>query len=90
MEYKILVKGGLPAIAQVTAYIPHQPATWTEPECGPDIEYDLCDSRGRPAPWIEKRLTQKDRDEICTEVMCQIKQDKDIHYDNRGRWWEEP
>lgn len=29
-----------------------------------EIEFDVLDSRGRPAPWLEKKLTASDRERV--------------------------
>jgi hypothetical protein len=29
-----------------------------------ECEFTVCDRRGRPAPWLERKMTQDDRDEI--------------------------
>lgn len=33
-----------------------------------DMEYEICDSRGRPAPWLEKKLTDKERNRLEEEI----------------------
>jgi hypothetical protein len=32
-----------------------------------DFEYTICDRRGRPAPWLERKATQADHDRIYEE-----------------------
>lgn len=33
-----------------------------------DMDWVVCDRRGRLAPWLERKLTQKDRDRIESEI----------------------
>ena len=39
-----------------------------------ELEYVICDRRGRPAPWLERKVTDGDRDKI--------RQDIETHYSN--------
>ena len=32
-----------------------------------DFEYTICDRRGRPAPWLERKATKADHDHIYEE-----------------------
>lgn len=34
-----------------------------------DMEYEILDRRGYPAPWLERKMTQKDRDRIEQEII---------------------
>jgi len=34
-----------------------------------DIEFVVCDRRGRPAPWLEAKLTDAERCRIETEIL---------------------
>ena len=64
---------GIPALANVTNYIPYTPATWYEPADGPEVEWELLDRRGRPAPWLDRKLTSAERWEIETDLLYQLK-----------------
>jgi hypothetical protein len=33
-----------------------------------DCEFEVCDRRGRPAPWLERKLTDKDSSRIESEI----------------------
>jgi hypothetical protein len=33
-----------------------------------EIEWVVCDRRGRPAPWLEKKMTSKDESRIEREI----------------------
>lgn len=34
-----------------------------------EVEFDVLDRRGRPAPWLERKLTDADRERIEYEVL---------------------
>lgn len=34
-----------------------------------EIDWELCDRRGRPAPWLTKKLTPADIDRIENEIL---------------------
>ena len=34
-----------------------------------EIEFTVCDRRGRPAPWLERKLTENDVDRIESEII---------------------
>ena len=34
-----------------------------------EIEYTVCDRRGRPAPWLERKMTDTDRSNIETIIL---------------------
>ena len=61
---------GIPCLVEVTSYYKYRAATlwghpdgWSpaEPE---EFEFQICDRRGRPAPWLERKLTPTDRRDI--------------------------
>jgi hypothetical protein len=79
-DYRIRVLGGLPAIARVTSFYPYVPATWDSPSEGGEVEFEILDQRGRPAAWLERRLTDKDRADIDGEVYARCVDD----YRNRA------
>ena len=65
---------GIPCIIEVTYLHVQEPLG---PNCDSDwdcygytdIEYDVYDRRGRPAPWLEKKLTQADDKRIKEEAV---------------------
>lgn len=56
----------IPAIARVTEYAVY-PSSQDDPG-GMDLEYTICDSRGRPADWLERKLTDRQRQELDETV----------------------
>jgi hypothetical protein len=37
-----------------------------------DVEYDILDRRGRPAPWLERKITKEMRREIEETIAAQM------------------
>ncbi len=68
-DYPVKVLGGLPCLARVTHYAPFRPATWSAPAEGHEVEFEILDRRGMPAPWLERRLTPQDLAEIEGELL---------------------
>jgi hypothetical protein len=55
---------GIPALVRVSrhSYQPPDPSTWASSEDfsgGWDLDYEVCDRRGRPAPWLADKLDQR-------------------------------
>ena len=59
---------GIPCIVAVTYYEPYLPATRHAPAEGGHIEWEVRDRRGRPAPWLEAKMTPKDRTQVEMEL----------------------
>jgi len=57
---------GIPCRIGVISYI-SEPQTWDDPGCE-DFEYEILDSRGRPAPWLERKMSDKDRLAVEEEI----------------------
>lgn len=65
---------GIPCRVRVTHYF-HQPAMgcWAD---SPDdcygyteVEFEALDGRGRPAPWLERKMRSEDRHAIEQEII---------------------
>lgn len=75
---------GIPCQVRVARYIPGDsgrrtghPDTWT-PDEGAEIEYTVLDRRGRPAPWLEAKMTDADDDEICEQVIDEYNREPEL------------
>ena len=40
-----------------------------------EIEFTVCDRRGHPAPWLERKMTYDDRSDIETLILESYKDD---------------
>ena len=66
METRI---AGIPCIVQMTHYFVQRPLG---PRCDSDhdcygyseVEFDVLDRNGRPAPWLERKMSDSERVEI--------------------------
>ena len=72
METRI---SGIPCVINYTvsgnylpAYINAPPEYCYEAEY-PEIEFVVCDRRGRPAPWLAAKMTAEDIQRIETEIL---------------------
>jgi hypothetical protein len=61
---------GIPATVQVNSYLSVKGSySYNAPSDldyygYEDFDYEICDRRGRPAPWLEKKATKEDRENI--------------------------
>lgn len=67
---------GIPALVRVTGYTPFVSARtygvhpdWAQPGCGGDLDYEICDGRGRPAPWLARKLDAHARRDLECELL---------------------
>ena len=65
---------GIPATVRIDCarYTRPDPYTWASDwdyYGGWTIDFTVCDSRGRPAPWLERKLTAADRNRIEQEII---------------------
>lgn len=75
---------GIPAIARVLHYRPYEPAyrrghpdNW-EPASPPEIDFEILDRRGRPAPWLERKLTDAERERIERDLIEYLEAEEDL------------
>lgn len=68
---------GIPAMANVTYFLPYTPSSWSEPADGPEVEFEILDSRGRPAKWLEKIVTDAERKDIEVELINRLSKYED-------------
>ena len=59
---------GIPCQLRVTYWEDTIPATWYTPAEGGDMEFEVLDRRGYPAPWLERKLDAADRQRLELEV----------------------
>ncbi len=66
---------GIPCIAQVTHYMAGDPGRVSGPpeHCYPpdpgELDWIILDRRGRPAPWLERKMTDQDIDRIGSKLL---------------------
>jgi hypothetical protein len=67
MEYKI---SGIPCIIRVS-HFESQKGSFSRDAASDldyygydDIDWEVCDRRGRPAPWLDRKVTDRIEDEI--------------------------
>ncbi len=71
---------GIPCIAKLDRMFVQKPLG---PSCDSDydcygyteIEFTVCDRRGRPAPWLERKMTYKDQSRIENELEVALEDD---------------
>ena len=69
---------GIPCRIRILSYTPGHPAKTNAdpdscwPQESPEIEYEVLDRRGRLAPWLEAKLTDKERAELEYQLMEQV------------------
>jgi hypothetical protein len=64
---------GIPCLIEVTVFSHYAGRdTWGSDwdyNGGTEVEFEVCDRRGRPAPWLERKMTNKDYDRIVGEII---------------------
>jgi len=71
---------GIPCIAKVTHFYRQAPWRGSAHTCDSDLDYygytecefEILDRRGRPAPWLERKATDADRERITEEIKNQL------------------
>lgn len=73
MEFSTRI-AGIPCLVNVT-HLLHQPALGRRADNSADAygytecEFEVLDSRGRPAPWLERKVTPADERRIGAEAL---------------------
>ena len=66
---------GIPCLIEYRVYGHYEPAKTNAPpeDCYeaqyPEVEFEVLDQRGRPAPWLEKKMTDAERERIEDEIL---------------------
>ncbi len=55
---------GVPALLVVTGFSAGYAPTYDDPGVDPSVEWHLADRRGRPAPWLERKLAPREVAEL--------------------------
>ncbi len=78
---------GIPCIVRVTyweAYLPAKvsgPPESCYPAEGGEGDWEILDTRGRPAPWLERKMTDRDRNLLSEEVFNHMEEmEEDYDY----------
>ena len=67
-EFLHTVKG-IPCLVQITGFYGGCEGTYWEPPEHPTADVQICDRRGRHAPWLERKMNEQDwRDVECQAV----------------------
>ena len=73
---------GIPCIVRVTswdAYVPAKvggPPEYCYPAEGGEGDWEILDTRGRPAPWLEKKMTDRDHRLLSEEVFNHMESER--------------
>ena len=69
---------GIPCLIDVTVFKVIKPNRHADNDMDyygyEELEYVICDRRGRPAPWLERKVTDKDVEQIRDDIIT--------HYSN--------
>ncbi len=74
---------GIPCIVRVLSwdyYIPAKvsgPPEHCYPSEGGEGEWEILDRRGRPAPWLERKMTDRQRNELEEEIFNHMENQHD-------------
>lgn len=69
---------GIPAMIEITSFAPYRCCkrghidNWLPDEL-PEIEWHILDRRGRPAAWLERKLSPADRRRIEADLIAQCR-----------------
>ncbi len=75
---KIVMRiAGVPCLIGVTGYLYQPPCKGHPSTCASDwdyygyeeIEWEILDRRGKPAPWLDRKLSPADREEITRALL---------------------
>ena len=65
---------GIPCLVRIDSYTPAYAGyrgsnldDWDD-DHGPSVDYTICDRRGRPAPWLARKVTHQDEINILNTL----------------------
>lgn len=67
-QFKMRVVG-IPAIVQVNRFYPGWSGTYWDPPESPEVDFEILDRNGRPAPWLEAKLSDEDWEDLTEQVL---------------------
>lgn len=70
--------GGIPCRIAVTHYSAAERDTYWEPGAPEEVEFEVLDRRGRPAPWLERKLDSKEWRRLEDEAIAAC---RSAHFD---------
>lgn len=65
---------GIPCLVDVTSYTPRLILGVTMPDREESISFTVLDRRGRPAPWLARKVTSEDEAEILEHYLETVDQ----------------
>ncbi len=74
---------GIPCIVRVLSwdyYVPAKvsgPPEYCYPSEGGEGEWEILDRNGRPAPWLERKMTDRQRNELEEEIFNHMENQHD-------------
>ena len=83
---------GIPCLIRYDVLGDYHPATMWEPESHPELEWQVLDTRGRPALWLERKMTIKDDKALTDECWehyegeCEAAQESLAEYQYERRY----
>lgn len=71
MEIRTNIKG-IPCIVRVTNWVPYNAGNDGEEHSGGFGDFDVLDTRGKPAIWLQRQMKVDDYDRIRVEVSTML------------------
>ena len=83
MEIEIRV-AGIPAVAEITHVDAGEPTHLGvhapggdlidpgHPGSAPSVEYQILDRRGRPAPWLERKIDDGEHEAVVEQILAEL------------------
>jgi len=77
---------GIPALIKVLSFYPGQSGVYDGhpdfrcPPEDPEVEYQVCSTSGHLAPWLERKLTEKDKQQLEQDLIKWILKQREEVY----------